>query len=444
MYLTARLAASIFFPQMKTLQCDIDIEQTPAVLRKVTIAAARDRSYAVASRNLRDLAELTISAKQCQRIAIRIGNERLNEQQQAIDRYTAASIPDQQHGQSDDAPANDWSGRAAVIQGDGGRAQIRDSLWGEDKPSDKKHRWWRETQAGVLQTYQSTPSNVDPHPEVPACLMDPLWIIPKVNEIHRSSGSPGDADDEQSANNRTSSTDSDLPISKASRKDRKRWSGGEPLVQTIVATRQGYDHLGLALAAEAYRRGFNKAKVKAFMGDGLKVNWSLWATHFSHYTPIVDIMHALAYVYGGAIASCGRIEDGWQLYLQWLQWTWSGDVDRVITAMKEIAASEDVVPADLSRAITYLSNNASRMQYSRYRREGLPVTTSPVESAQKQINERIKGTEKFWRDDSLEPLLQLKADDLSETHDQDAFWHRRGQRNDGFRHRRQKTKTKDS
>ncbi len=429
---------------MKTLQCDIDIEQTPAVLKKVTIAAARDRSYAVASRNLLDLAELTISAKQCQRIAIRIGNERLNEQQQAIDRYTAASIPDQQHGQSDDAPANDWSGRAAVIQGDGGRAQIRDSLWGEDKPSDKKHRWWRETQAGVLQTYQSTPSNVDPHPEVPACLMDPLWIIPKVNEIHRSSGSPGDADDEQSANNRTSSTDSDLPISKASRKDRKRWSGGEPLVQTIVATRQGYDRLGLALAAEAYRRGFNKAKVKAFMGDGLKVNWSLWATHFSHYTPIVDIMHALAYVYGGAIASCGRIEDGWQLYLQWLQWTWSGDVDRVITAMKEIAASEDVVPADLSRAITYLSNNASRMQYSRYRREGLPVTTSPVESAQKQINERIKGTEKFWRDDSLEPLLQLKADDLSETHDQDAFWHRRGQRNDGFRHRRHKTKTKDS
>ena len=429
---------------MKTLQCDIDIEQTPAVLKKVTIAAARDRSYAVASRNLLDLAELTISAKQCQRIAIRIGNERLDEQQQAIDRYTAASIPDQQHGQSDDAPANDWSGRAAVIQGDGGRAQIRDSLWGEDKPSDKKHRWWRETQAGVLQTYQSTPSNVDPHPEVPACLMDPLWIIPKVNEIHRSSGSPGDADDEQSANNRTSSTDSDLPISKASRKDRKRWSGGEPLVQTIVATRQGYDHLGLALAAEAYRRGFNKAKVKAFMGDGLKVNWSLWATHFSHYTPIVDIMHALAYVYGGAIASCGRIEDGWQLYLQWLQWTWSGDVDRVITAMKEIAASEDVVPADLSRAITYLSNNASRMQYSRYRREGLPVTTSPVESAQKQINERIKGTEKFWRDDSLEPLLQLKADDLSETHDQDAFWHRRGQRNDGFRHRRHKTKIKDS
>lgn len=433
---------------MRTLQCDIDIEQTPAVLQKVAIAAARDRSYEVASRNLRDLAELTISAKQCQRIAIRIGNERLDEQQQSIDRYTAASIPEQQHGQSNDAPANDWSGRAAVIQGDGGRAQIRDSLWGKEKPSDKRHRWWRETQAGVLQTYQSKPSDVDPHPEVPECLKDPLWIIPKVNEIHRSSGSSSDSDesdsetsrDNQPSSKQSPSTDPASQNSKSSRKDHKRWSGGDPLVQTIVATRQGYDHLGLALAAEAYQRGFNKAKIKAFMGDGLKVNWSLWATHFSHYTPIVDIMHALAYVYGGAIASCGRIEDGWQLYVQWLEWTWSGDVDRVITAMQQQAAGHEEVPEDLRRAITYLSNNASRMQYARYRREGLPVTTSPVESAQKQINERIKGTEKFWRDDSLEPLLQLKADDLSETHDRDAFWHRRGQRNNGFRHRKIKTK----
>jgi len=67
-----------------------------------------------------------------------------------------------------------------------------------------------------------------------------------------------------------------------------------------------------------------------------------------------------------------------------------------------------------------------------------------VESAQKRINERIKGTEKFWRDESLEPLLQLKAEELGETHDHDAFWHRRGQRHDGFRHRQRKANPKAS
>lgn len=443
---------------MKTLRCDVDQEYTPAVLQKVSIAAARDRSYAVASRNLEDLADLTISAKQCQRIAIRIGNERLDEQQANIDRYTAASIPEQQHGQPEDAPENGWSGRVAVIQGDGGRAQIRDSLWGKDKPVDKKHRWWRETQAGVVQTYQSKPSLKDPHPEVPDCLKDPLWIIPKVNEIHGSRGSSSDPPETDAETSTTESSDAQEVSSETTRsdkqpasprpdntpKDQQRWSGGEPLVKTIVATRQGYDHLGLALAAEAYRRGFNKADVKAFMGDGLKVNWTLWSKHFSHYTPIVDLMHALAYVYAAAIASRGCIEEGWQLYLQWLEWTWAGEVTRVIDAMVQLSGEHDETPEPLRQAITYLRNNASRMQYAKYRRDGLPVTTSPVESAQKQINQWIKGTEKFWRDETLEPLLQLKADDLSETHDRSAFWHRRGKRNDGFRHRRSKTKTKVS
>lgn len=441
---------------MRTLRCDVDSEQTPAVLKKVTIAAARDRSYATASRNLEDLADLKISAKQCQRIAIRIGTERLEEQAERIESYTTASIPEQQHGQSDDAPANDWNRRVAVVQCDGGRVQVRDDLWGKEKPESQKHRWWRETHAGVLQTYQSQASGVDPTPEVPDALRDPLWVVPKLNEIHRqhsAGGRPGESDATESSDQdppSESAAGQDKPVeSSPQKRDRKeRWSGGPPLVRTIVATRRGYAHLGLALAGEAYHRGFNKAKSKAFMGDGLKVNWSLWSTHFSHYTPITDIMHALSYVYCAAIASCGQIEDGWTLYLQWLGWVWSGQVDLVIAAMKSLAAEYDEVPKELPeplrRAITYLSNNAERMNYAQYRRDGLPITTSPVESAQKQVNERIKGTEKFWRDNSLEPLLQLKADDLSETHDRDAFWSRRGDRHDGFRHRRRKAKLTDS
>ena len=52
MSFVARLAASIFFPQFKILGCDVDQAQTPAVLKKVSIAASRDRSYDTASRNL--------------------------------------------------------------------------------------------------------------------------------------------------------------------------------------------------------------------------------------------------------------------------------------------------------------------------------------------------------------------------------------------------------
>lgn len=422
------------------------------MLKKVALAAVRDRSYAKASRNLQDLAELAVSPKQVQRVAIRIGRERQAEQQQRIDRYQAAPLPEQQHGQPADAPQNDWSGRVAVVQCDGGRVQIRDELWGAEKPAGKRHRWWRETQTGVLQTYLSQPAQEDPHPDVPEELKDSLWIVPKFNEIHRSHASAGerDAAAEPAAAGVSQSGDTPSPPEpvetnpgephrRAPTEERPRavrWSGGPPLVKTVVATRRGYDHLGLALAAEAYHRGFNKAARKAFLGDGLQVNWSLWSRHFSHYTPIVDLMHALSYVYAAAVACRPTIEDGWRLYLRWLPWVWAGDVARVIADLQEIAAGRADRLEPLERAITYLSNNAVRMKYAQHRRAGLPITTALVESTQKQLNGRAKGTEKFWEDEHLEPLLQLVADDLSDTYDRQQFWHRRRQRFTGFRNRR--------
>ena len=421
------------------------------MLKKITIAAARDRSYQIASRNLDDLADLTVPPKQCQRVAIRIGNERLDEQNARIETYQQATLPQQQHGQPSGAPQNDWAGRVAVVQGDGGRAQIRDDWWGQDKPGGKKHRWWRETQAGCLQTYLSKPSVDDPHPEVPDALVDGLWVIPKFKEIHRqqASSAPGeeaalqDAEPDLQLRIEEHSESPEKIKSRGAKETHRRWSGGEPLVKTVIATRQGYDHLGLALAAEAYHRGFNKALSKAFLGDGLQVNWTLWARHFSHYTPITDLMHALSYVYAAAVAGSATIEAGWTLYVRWLGLVWTGEVQQVLQAMQELAAERAEPCHDLDRAITYLSNNASRMNYAAYRRAGLPITTSLVESTQKQINHRIKGTEKFWRDEHLEPLLQLVADDLSDTHDRTAFWNRRQQRYDGFRQRRHKIKIKN-
>jgi len=81
------------------LGCDVDQTQTPVVLKKISIAAARDRSYETAGPSLKDLAELEVSAKQCQRVAIRIGSERLDEQTKRIEQYSQAPPPEQCHGQ---------------------------------------------------------------------------------------------------------------------------------------------------------------------------------------------------------------------------------------------------------------------------------------------------------------------------------------------------------
>lgn len=66
----------------------------------------------------------------------------------------------------------------------------------------------------------------------------------------------------------------------------------------------------------------------------------------------------------------------------------------------------------------------ARMNYPEYRRQGLPITSSHIESTIKQLNARVKGTEKFWRRDSGDAVLQLRADTLSDSRPLDAFWRR--------------------
>lgn len=69
----------------------------------------------------------------------------------------------------------------------------------------------------------------------------------------------------------------------------------------------------------------------------------------------------------------------------------------------------------LEEALSYLQNNQGRMDYPRYRKAGLPCTSSLVESLVGQFNARVKSPEKFWnRGEEIEAILQLRAAFLSE------------------------------
>lgn len=46
---------------------------------------------------------------------------------------------------------------------------------------------------------------------------------------------------------------------------------------------------------EAKRRLFFESPAKAFLGDDLPWNWSIWKERFSDFTPILDFIHALSY-----------------------------------------------------------------------------------------------------------------------------------------------------
>ena len=139
--------------------------------------------------------------------------------------------------------------------------------------------------------------------------------------------------------------------------------------------------------------------VEAFLGDGAENNWTVWRDSFSSFTPILDFIHALSYVYAAAQAGCTKTA-GWLRYRAWIAWVWQGRVDRVLEALRTLQAEwgepkeedKETHPRTVvARTLTYLENNRSRMRYDEYRRPVLPIASSYVESAVKQFNPRAKG-----------------------------------------------------
>ncbi len=180
---------------------------------------------------------------------------------------------------------------------------------------------------------------------------------------------------------------------------------------------------GEILAWAAWARGFAAAGRKAFVADGASANWTIHKQWFSDYVAILDFIHALSYVFAAAMAGQG-FRTGWEAYTAWIQQVWSGRVEEVIAAL-EVRQSELGAPEEadgetsprrvVAEALTYLRNNKDRMRYDEYRKAGLPITSSHMESTVKMFNRRVKGTEKFWSEEGAEAILQLRADHLSET-----------------------------
>ena len=387
-------------------------------------AGCHATSFRQASDDVLHLAELEISDQRILRATKRIGTERTARRDEQVERFLKLPLPAQQRSPTGQVPP------VACVEMDGGRIQIRDRN-AEHAPADKppdssrKGRFWRESKVGCLLSMQSQRHTKDPCPTIPVVFVDPRRMNEMSREIKGFS-----ADSEPSG-------EAEEPV------DARR-SRPEILVKTVVATREDIHVFGRQLAAAAWQRGFAGAARKAFVSDGLAANWTVWKKHFSHYTPILDFVHAVMYVYAAAMAGRG-FAAGWDIYCRWAQAVWSGRAEEVLIELHS-RQEELGLPIDddsehsprriVADALRYLTNQQSRMRYDVYRCEGLPITSSHIESTIKQINRRVKGSEKFWSTGGAEALLQLSADYLSETDPLTPFWQGRQSNTTGQRHYR--------
>ena len=414
---------------------------------------------------LLNLADLSVSPKQVERVTERIGSERVAQRNAQIATFQALPLP-----KKFDVPEAVTAPDLAVVMVDGGRMQILDRQaakaattegpapvrpdsaaepasdsvladsasepmqahpqgsptpaepdWDEEPPAASGH--WREDKVGLLLTMKSEALAVDPCPEIPASFVDVVRIPKLARQLKTNARAGEDA-----------VADTDEPEATAEALQAETvYQPAEIVERQVAASRGPWQSFAPLLAAAAWALGFQGAKRKAFVGDGSANNWKLQRRFFGSFVPILDFIHALSYVFAAAMAG-RKFAAGWACYQQWIRWVWQGEVGLVIAAlqqrqtelgMPEKGESETSPRQVVCKTLTYLQNQQDKMKYAEYRRAGLPITSSLMESAVKQINERVKGTEKFWSERGSEPILQLRADHLSDGAPLKEFWDNR-------------------
>lgn len=407
-------------------------ELSPALQRKIVYAGTNSASFAQGSADVAELMDFAVDPKQIERVTERIGAERCAQRDAQVASYKTLPLMERK-----DKPAGVVAPAVAVVGADGGRLQIRSdraasasSVVAEALPPDDKHggTHWREDKIGVLMTMTSAEQASDPCPQVPSAFVDPTRIVKLARELKTKKSASVESAQHECARETDTPEEAEEVLRNEGRK--VAWEPPEVEAKDLTATRQPWPVFGPMLAQRAWQLGFFQAARRAFVGDGAENVWTLWRSHFSSFVPILDIIHAISYLFAAALA--GRpFAEGWPCYVCWITWVWQGEVEKVIAelAQRQVELGspqegdgETHPRVVVSTALGYLQNHKEKMRYPDYRRRGLPITSSYVESAVKQFNQRVKGTEKFWTEEGAEALLQLRADYLGTTDVFTGFW----------------------
>ena len=417
----------------------IPVEATcsPRVIIKVVYAGAESRRFPEGSAHLKNIGGLSISDERIRRATHQAADERIAQQDRLVAAYHSKPIPEQTSQKPADLEAPD----IACGMCDGGRYQLLDRQVSAtnltDEPSrdnERRGRHWHESRVALLATMKGQHHEVDPPPKLPNC-MEFYAIGSTLSEMAQIGSKPGSKETEEQ------------------RVERQKQEQGKKELQEslvcpdlvsrhVVASGKNWDSFGLMVAARAWYQGFAAATHKVFVSDGSSTIEKLQETQFPEYTSVLDLLHGLGYAMHVARVTTSEESDTAKSYNHWAGLIWEGRVDEVIAELDALQKlygdpPEDCKAEDVREVIrtarVYYRNHRHRMNYPEYRRLGYPLTSSLMESTVKQINHRVKGSEKFCSTAGGEKILRLRGDYLSDDEPMAAFWKSRPREATGFR-----------
>jgi hypothetical protein len=197
------------------------------------------------------------------------------------------------------------------------------------------------------------------------------------------------------------------------------------LVGSVVASTCDSGAFGPMVKLEALARGANRAKVVINISDGAGWIDSIEREQHLADVRIVDFYHAAEHVHGACETALGQGSvEVRACFAEKRGWLWEGKMAELLDWMRQERARIKEESAErgesLGREIGYFETRQKQMDYPAYRSRGWPIGSGGTESAVKQFNKRIKGTEQFWNPHQLEAILALRALWLAD----DDRWHR--------------------
>lgn len=347
-------------------------------------------------------ADVAITGRHVQRLTQEVGADLGRQRDEQAAQYRRRELP----ARVEEPPP------VAVVEVDGGRLGTRQAGAGPGVHQPQA----KEDKVACLVSMRSDRHDADPQPMPPPAFRDARRVARLAQQLRGQSAPPADepASADPAMDPPPATDDADRP--------------GKPkrLVRTCVASMNKSRAFGPLVAGEAQARAFFDAPRRAFLGDGQHYNWQIQRAWFPHFAAIADFLHVICYLYRAAWAVGSDDAARWQQYEAWMTACWQGRVGEVLEDLagwqERLGRPPPGVELDegdarrvLAEVVCYLSNNRRRMDYPRYRREGLPVTSSLVESLVGEFNGRVKGKDKYWnRSSGAEAILQVRAAVLSE------------------------------
>jgi hypothetical protein len=190
----------------------------------------------------------------------------------------------------------------------------------------------------------------------------------------------------------------------------------DPASTTYTGAIETAELFGRRLYAEAFERGWDRAKKKVVLADGAEWIWNIANQHFAGAIQIVDIWHARQHLWDLAAklfpSPDEKQRERWAKKL--VRKLNKGRIETVVVELRGFPTRQPELQNALRIEADYFERNRDRMRYPKFRKQGLFVGSGVIEAACKTvIGSRLKQSGMFWTVDGGNAIIALRSLRLS-------------------------------